>query len=1196
MHIPNTLPNYMKLSCTFHIFLSSLLISAFSLKAQQTVLSSANNECSGASNIVFAVPFPDNNTGATQSQPANSCNGFVTPGLAKDVWFKFTYSTNMDSIVVDPGPNPDADIVAELFSGSCGSLVNISCSNFAEPNSNNQSEGFYLAALGLTPGNEYYFRVYGSNGIETAFTVLAKTASNLPPPANDDCNNAQVINAGQAVGGNTIGATQSLAPIACNGFTSSEAKDVWFRFQKIPQIQSLVVFPESVDLVVELRSACGTTATSIACSDIAGVNSIEQISLTSLTNGSFYFVRVYGRSGTGGLFSIKLTAPPANDNCSTASELLPNVQANGKTVDASQSEAPSVVCGGSSDDDVWYFFTMASNMDSLVLNPGFFFDPVLELRTSPCSSSAAVSCNHTGGKAKLSLSSLTVGTKYFVRVYSHSGGQGTFSLKLFQGSGQGSVNDQCSNPETVNPAIGTSISGNNNGATQSFGGIPCGGLGSTSAKDVWFSFTRTAQRDTLYIDGLGSLDVLADIRSACFQDSLKVCMDLEGSGEKIMDLSELSEGRTYLLRIYGRNGSTGDFSFRFTENTFVPDPPANNDCFSATQLTVGTTCNSIPGTTVSSNATANLALPACASGTAANTKDVWYKFVANSAKMIVKLTCDSGFDGVAEVLSGSCFAPASLACVNNFAASNDPDFPVTEELFLSGLTSGSTYYVRVFGNNGTTGTFTICAFNPNCNSTAAGLTLGSSSVLSNQAITTSLTNAQGTVQYQLKPASGIFWKTIANSQNAAGDSIVLASAQGGNYVVRTMSRTGECHPAFSTEIPVSIRCATPFTEPNSLIFITQLKLGSINNNSTRNLLGGSVEDFSSQTAQVCKGTTYQLGVKTNIAGSKLMAWADFNQDGDFSDADENLLNGAISSNLIQDYPIQIPGNAASGNCRFRIAAIAASSVIAGTNPCAEGPYSTGEIEEYSLLLTSGTTAAAGSDQDVGCPGFANLSGNSPGAGNTGLWSVVSGSGLITNPSSANTTVNNLAAGINVFRWSINNSCGNTSDEVSINFNVVNPVTLGNDTIICPPASISLNGPQSGISSYLWSDGSTGNSLIVTIPGTYWLQVQTADGCIFRDSILINVCVTKADFQTNGQYSIVPNPSNGPVFLNSKGSQAQDLRITLMDATGRIISEEKTGIQPGLNRLPVQANLPKGLYIIRLNEEGKKPVQLPLLKE
>jgi hypothetical protein len=1177
----------------WHLF---IFLFSTQINAQQPVLSSANNECSGASNIVFNTPFNDNNTGATQSQPANSCNGFVTPGQAKDVWFKFTYASGMDSIVVDPGPNPNADIVTELFSGSCGNLTAISCSNFAEPNSNNQSEGFYLNALGLTIGTEYYFRVYGSDGIETTFTVLAKTASNLPPPANDDCISAQQLSAGQTIPGNSIGATQSLAPIACNGFTSNSAKDVWFKFQKIPQVQSLLVFPESTDMVLEVLSGCGGTATSISCSDNAGATATEQVSLATLTNGTVYYARVYGRNGTAGNFSIKLSAPPANDNCATASELLPNVSTNGKTVDATQSEGPSSVCGGSSDDDVWYFFMMAQNIDSLILTPNFFFNSVVEIRSSPCSSSVAISCAHTGGKVKLPTSSLTVGTKYYVRVYSHDSSPGTFSIQLTQGSGQGPANDQCSNPQSINPAIGVLTSGNSLGATQTFGGVPCGGLGSTSAKDVWYSFTRTPQRDTLYVDGLGNMDLLADIRTACTSDSLKACLDLAGNGEKKLDLSEIPEGTVCLLRIYGRNGTSGDFSFRFAENVFIPNPPANNDCFSAQLLTLGNTCNPIGGTTISSNATAGLALPGCASGTASLTKDVWYKFVANGTKMMVKLTCDSGFDGVVQVLSGSCFGPQSLDCANDFPAGNDPDFPVEEEIFLTGLTSGNTYFVRVFGNNGSTGNFSICAYNPNCNSTVASMQLGATEIMSNQAFTSTLSNAQGAIDYQVSPQSSNNWKFLATSENSVGDTLVLASSAGGNFSIRTKSRTAECFPAFSVPVQLSVRCATAFSVPNPLVYLSQVKLSALNNSSDKNPLGGSVQDFSSLSTPVCKGVSYPLGIKTNAAGVKILAWADFNQDGDFTDAGENLLDGVLSASTLLEFPVQIPASATSGNCRMRVMAISPESVPVGSNPCAEGPYGSGEIEEYSLTITTGAAADAGADQAVGCPGFANLSGNSPGTGNTGLWTLVSGSGTISNPASANTTVNNLGSGINVFRWSINNTCGNISDEVAINFNVPNPIQLGSDTFLCPPATFTLNGPGTGISSYLWSNGSTGNSLLVTAPGIYWLQVQTADGCNFRDSIEVNICTGNNRMISVPDYSLVPNPASGPISLRMEGGKPGILKISLQDALGRLISTETAEIHQGINPLKIPAGLPEGVYLIRLMESGKNPVLLRLIKE
>jgi len=61
---------------------------------------------------------------------------------------------------------------------------------------------------------------------------------------------------------------------------------------------------------------------------------------------------------------------------------------------------------------------------------------------------------------------------------------------------------------------------------------------------------------------------------------------------------------------------------------------------------------------------------------------------------------------------------------------------------------------------------------------------------------------------------------------------------------------------------------------------------------------------------------------------------------------------------------------------------------------------------------------AGNDQQV-CDTQVSLSANIPSIGN-GTWSLVSGSGTITDSSSATTTVTNLGAGINVFRWTINN--------------------------------------------------------------------------------------------------------------------------------------------------------------------------------
>ena len=63
------------------------------------------------------------------------------------------------------------------------------------------------------------------------------------------------------------------------------------------------------------------------------------------------------------------------------------------------------------------------------------------------------------------------------------------------------------------------------------------------------------------------------------------------------------------------------------------------------------------------------------------------------------------------------------------------------------------------------------------------------------------------------------------------------------------------------------------------------------------------------------------------------------------------------------------------------------------------------------------------------------------------------------------------------------------------------VNLGPDRDICGNTSLTLNAGNPGLS-YLWSDNSTGNSLNVTSPGTYWVEVTDPQGCTAADSIVV----------------------------------------------------------------------------------------------
>lgn len=131
---------------------------------------------------------------------------------------------------------------------------------------------------------------------------------------------------------------------------------------------------------------------------------------------------------------------------------------------------------------------------------------------------------------------------------------------------------------------------------------------------------------------------------------------------------------------------------------------AQDDCAAATVLTVhpDLTCAAFTsGTTVA----ATESLPAC-SGTGAD-DDVWFSFVATGAAHKIKIqnvVAQSGTstDIIHEIFSGDCGTLTSIKCV----ASPDSSF-------VTGLTPGNTYFVRVFTNLLTSRVnFDICVTTP----------------------------------------------------------------------------------------------------------------------------------------------------------------------------------------------------------------------------------------------------------------------------------------------------------------------------------------------------------------------------------------------------------------------------------------------------------------------------------------------------
>jgi N-acetyl-anhydromuramyl-L-alanine amidase AmpD len=134
------------------------------------------------------------------------------------------------------------------------------------------------------------------------FNTGSCNAQSPVQPGNDYCGGATTLNVygstcGNTVAGDVNGATQSAAPTACDGFSSTNADDVWFTFTATSTAHTITVVPSTgMDVVVDLRNGC--PGSSIDCEDAGGgEGSTEVLQATGLTIGNTYYVRVYDYTG-----------------------------------------------------------------------------------------------------------------------------------------------------------------------------------------------------------------------------------------------------------------------------------------------------------------------------------------------------------------------------------------------------------------------------------------------------------------------------------------------------------------------------------------------------------------------------------------------------------------------------------------------------------------------------------------------------------------------------------------------------------------------------------------------------------------------------------------------------------------------------------------------------------------------------------
>ncbi len=528
-------------------------------------------------------------------------------------------------------------------------------------------------------------------------------------PSNDYCSNAITLYSSTTcsyVAGSSYDATESIPGEIGLGNADD---DVWYKFTAQATIHTFNVQGYgNFDPVIDVRSG-SCTGINILAQDLSGVGALETMTVNGLTIGNVYLVRVYhyGVGDGGGDFDICIThtapAGPANDICSNATIISSSTSCSyiaGTTYGATQSITGS--CSGTGDDDVWYRFVAQATSHTVQVQGYGGFDPVIDIRNAPACSASNIMCvdnTLTNGLETANLTNLIVGATYVIRVYHYGTGSsgGDFDICVTHAAPPpGPANDVCGNAISLTSSLTCNYTaGSTIGATQSVTGS-CTGTGDD---DVWYSFIAQASNHTVKVQGYGGFDPVIDIRSSTSCTGTNIsCTDASGTnGLETANLTGLTVGTTYLIRVYHYTAGSGSGDFDICVTHTAPPAPPNDFCSSATSLTSSLSCNYIWGSTTG----ATQSIIGICTGTGDD--DVWYSFTAVATEHTIKVQGATGFDPVIDIRSGAC-SGTNISCTDATGISG------LETATLTGLTVGSTYMVRVyhFGSGSGSGDFQIC--------------------------------------------------------------------------------------------------------------------------------------------------------------------------------------------------------------------------------------------------------------------------------------------------------------------------------------------------------------------------------------------------------------------------------------------------------------------------------------------------------
>ena len=660
----------------------------------------------------------------------STCTGYG-PSVAR--WYAYTPAGDGAVSVLSCGVAGGVDTEVSIGTGVCGSLSMEACND--DCLSSLESEIIFP----VTGGTTYY--IQWDDGWDPS--PFNWELAFFPPPPGEDCATA----AGPLSIANTVGScsyttitsgfTQDGPGASCSaGDGAIPDDDIWYSFVAPSPANKKIIITTTAgtsdDWVMEVWDDCPGSGSAIACNDDANVLMPEiELCQFAYTPGATYYVRAWtwDAGGSGSTMDICIykdnacPAPPANDNCSSATTLVmgadatwcPSNELVGTTIDATSGAEGSTTCDlFGTLNDVWYVLTTGASqtlMDVTITNTN---------GTQQWAIYEGVPCGGGGSELDCGVATATStlgvlpSTDYYVRIYANPGNEGDFTVCAYDVPPlPGEDCATAAGPLAIAANIGacsytTVTSGNSQNGPQT----GCStGEGATPDDDIWYFFVAPdpAINNVVITTVAGSFnDWVMEIWDDCpGSGSVVACNDDTNGLMPEIELCQFSytAGATYYIRAWtwdvGGSGSTMDICIY--EDTPCPTPPTNDDCGSAISMTIGPDASWCPS--METSGTTTNATPGAEGTTTCDQfgtlNDVWY-VVSTSATQ-------NGLEVLFNTLSGiqewSIYEGAPCG-----GGGTEVDCGAVLGTSTLTVLPSTDYYIRAHANPGFEGGFTICAY------------------------------------------------------------------------------------------------------------------------------------------------------------------------------------------------------------------------------------------------------------------------------------------------------------------------------------------------------------------------------------------------------------------------------------------------------------------------------------------------------